>query len=59
MKQGVKNMRVLVDTNVILDTLLQRPNLFEHSKKSCTVLSFFNSRNNRGTFFFGYVLCTS
>ena len=26
-------MKVLVDTNVILDTLLQRPNLYENSKK--------------------------
>ena len=33
MKQGVESMKVLVDTNVILDTLLQRPNLFEYSKK--------------------------
>ena len=33
MKQDRGSMKVLVDTNVILDTLLQRPNLFENSKK--------------------------
>lgn len=40
-RQGVESMKVLVDTNVILDTLLQRPNLYENSKKVIQYCLFF------------------